>query len=154
MQYHSSLRSTDLIVGWSAVIEYLHSRSDDEEISRSKYWDIESAKYVINSNGSMSGKNSMGTVSHKLSLFNKSAHWALLLPFRVMGWRYKRFHKHLRNGYTIARAHSRLLTHDALRQVLVISLIDNFIPLNKEKGCNLIIGDGYGFLTSLFKCSG
>lgn len=135
---------------WMTVFSRLRDGVEQEEKSRSQYWDEELAKFSIDENGTVSGLNSMGTVSKKRTLAHMIAHWILLIPFRAMGWRFRGFGRHLRDGYEIAKRHGRLFTHDMLRQVLVISLIDHYLPLEKQAGCNLVIGDGYGVLTGLF----
>ena len=144
------MSDTSFVSGWAGVLEALYNRLEKSERSRSLYWEEELANFSIDTNGVVTGMNSMGTVSRKRSPAHLAAMWILLIPFRLMGWRYRRFGRHMANGYYISRKHGRLLTHDALRQVLVISLIDHYLPIDEQEGCNFIIGDGYGFLTALF----
>ncbi|MBM09221.1 MAG: hypothetical protein CMF69_06555 [Magnetovibrio sp.] len=148
------MNRTSPIIGWADTLNSLQNGLFEEERSRSAYWDEESEKFTVDANGEIHGVNSMGTVSRKRDMFHQIAHWTLLSPFRLLGLRYNSFSIHLQNGYAIARMHHRLFTHDMLRQVLVISLLDHYLPLSEQKGCGLIIGDGYGILTSLFLRSG
>lgn len=139
-----------MVEGWDNVLSALMANPDEQEKSRSHYWDLETAKYTVNVDGSIDGLNTMGTVSYKTTPFHKVAHWILLTPFRMMGWRYQGFREVLKLGYVVARKHGRVLTHDMMRQVLTLALIRHHVGLKQDRTCNMIIGDGYGVLTSLF----
>ena len=53
-------------------------------------------------------------------------------------------------GRKIAKLQGRLFTHDMLRQVLTLALIHKHAHEFENPGSVLNIGDGYGFMSSLF----
>ena len=53
-------------------------------------------------------------------------------------------------GRKIAKLQGRLFTHDMIRQVLTLALIDKYSRGFENSGLILNIGDGYGFMSSLF----
>ena len=56
----------------------------------------------------------------------------------------------VRLGRHIAEQQNRLFTNDMMRQTFTLALMRNYLDLRSNGDCNLVIGDGYGVLATLF----
>ncbi len=132
------------------ALEYLVSHSDIREEGRSSFWHEEVQLFSVTADGEVTGETVLGSVSRKTGMVHNMAHWFLQWPFRCMGKRYRDFDECERLGRLVARRQGRQFTHDMIRQVLTLALIRHHIPMDDSNQCNLVIGDGYGVLSSLF----
>ena len=137
-----------MLVGKQAI-ESLISEAGEGELSRSAYWEYESAQFLISADGTIQGDTVLGSISTKTGFLHTAAHWLLQAPFRYMGAKYKKIGMMEKLGRTIARRQSRQFTHDMLRQVLTMALVEHHLESLADSTCNLIIGDGFGVLTTL-----
>ena len=132
------------------ALKILESRLDIAEAGQSSYWQQEGDTYTINAAGALAGAPVLGSLSTKRSIFHVAAHWILQVPFRLMIGSGGRLGRIEHFGRLIAERTGRAFTHDMLRQVLSLTLISKHINLEGRGDCNLVIGDGFGVLTSLF----
>lgn len=67
-----------------------------------------------------------------------------------MGYaKYRHFRECLDLGRTVARRTNRLFTYDILRQVLSLALIREHLSLDGDGPAAMVIGDGFGVMSSL-----
>ena len=103
----------------------------------------------MTADGQLQGKSVLGSVSMKMGMLYSAAHWILQAPFRHMGRGLRDFPECQRLGRLVARRQGRSFTHDMVRQALSLAVIRQHADITSEGPCNLIIGDGYGVMTSL-----
>jgi len=135
----------------SDALAELASHLDDDEVSRSSYWQAESNTFEVTKNGNLSGTTVLGTMADNSSRIPVIAHFFWRLPFLVMGLPFgTKFWRYLKMGKKIAHSQGRIFTQDMLRQVFSVSLVHSRLANEKMGGANLVIGDGYGVVSSLF----
>ena len=137
------LRNTD-------ALEALRAQIDMPEKGRSSYWDAEYQSFTVNADWSLIGNNVLGNYSKNRGVCRNLFHWSLQLPFRFMVTPFYRVWQLENIGRKIAKLQGRLFTHDMIRQILTLALIDKYSHQNKIPATVLNIGDGYGFMSSLF----
>ena len=71
------------------------------------------------------------------------------MPFRRFGAGFGSLNDCERIGRLIAGRQNRSYNYDMLRQSLTLALVQNYVDLKDPEECNLVIGDGYGVMTSL-----
>ena len=128
----------------------MEEHAEGPERNRSAYWEEEIKSFSVKADGTVTGQTVLGNVSVKMNPLHTLAHWILQWPFRIMGRNYKTLGECERLGRLIARRQGRQFTHDMLRQVLSLALIRHYADVDNSDDCNLVIGDGFGVLTSLF----
>ncbi|NQV83539.1 MAG: putative sugar O-methyltransferase [Rhodospirillales bacterium] len=131
------------------ALEALYAEVETPEAARSSYWEHEIQYVQMTADGQLQGKSVLGSVSTKMGMLNSAAHWVLQAPFRRMGRGLKDFPECQRLGRLVARRQGRQFTHDMVRQTLSLAVIRQHADITSEGPCNLIIGDGYGVMTSL-----
>jgi hypothetical protein len=133
-----------------AALNALENRIGENEKNRSSYWDQEQNSFSVKADGSVEGASVLGMVSTNASLLHTLVHWALQFPFRRMAGNAKNYRECEGWGRQIASRLGRQFTHDMIRQTLTLAIIREHINFESPDDCNLVIGDGYGVLTSLF----
>ncbi len=133
------------------VLNFLVEQSDQPEKSRSSYWDRELGNIDLKADGSMQGYTPQGNVSRKTGKFHTLAHWLLQAPFRGFGNSYRYFPDCHKKGRAVARDQGRQFTGDMVRQSLALALIRDHVSPADMDGVNVVIGDGYGVMTSLLR---
>lgn len=131
------------------ALEALYAEAETPEAARSSYWEHEIQNVRVTAEGHIEGRNVLGSVSTKTGMFYSAAHWVFQAPFRRMGRRFKDFPECQRLGRLVARRQGRQFTHDMIRQTLSLAVICHHADIKSEGPSNLIIGDGYGVMTSL-----
>ena len=131
------------------ALEAQHKEAEAQETARSSYWEHEIQNVRVTAEGRLQGRNVLGSVSTKTGMFYSAAHWVLQAPFRRMGRGFKDFPECQRLGRLVARRQGRQFTHDMIRQTLSLAVIRHHADIKSEGPSNLVIGDGYGVLTSL-----
>ena len=135
-----------LLTGQNAL-EFLAARADEAEQGRSVYWQEELGNFLVAADGSVSGRAALGNVAAKVSAFNTLAHAVLQFPFHRLA-PYPDRADCLRLGRLIAKRQNRQFTNDNQRQCFTLALIRKYLDLGSDD-CNLVIGDGYGVMSSL-----
>ena len=129
------------------ALDALAARTGEAEMGCSTYWQEELEIFSVGSDGSVSGMTALGNASEKVSPFNKFAHAVLQWPLHRLAPFPDRADS-IRLGRLIATRQNRQITFDMLRQCFTLALIRNHLDLGSDD-CNLVIGDGYGVLSSL-----
>ena len=127
----------------------LAARTDEAEKSRSEYWEYQVGNFRVAADGTMTGRTTLGNVTGKLSPLRQAAHTLLQQPLRRFGAGFGDLSDCQRLGRLIARRQNRPYNYDMLRQSLTLALIRHYLDLGNPKECNLVIGDGYGVMSSL-----
>lgn len=107
--------------------------------------------FDIDKDGVVTGAGPMGNVSRKAGTLRTIAHWVLQTPFRLIGRRFAPFAETQRLGRLVADRQRRQLTQDMMRQVLALSLVRDYLDGDMPDGTAVVIGDGYGVMTSLLR---
>lgn len=132
------------------VLNNLHSRQDEVDRSASSYWTAAAGDFSLDKDGALHGAPIVGLLARPTDPIRVLAHRALQLPFVALGfWRYRNFRDTRRLGEMIAARTNRMFTYDMMRQVLSLALIREHIALEQEGPAALVIGDGFGMMTSL-----
>ena len=127
----------------------LHADAERPEDARSSYWELEIENVQVSAADEVMGKSVLGSVSTKTGPLHGVAHWLLQAPFRHMGRNFRDFAKIQRLGRLIAQRQGRQFTHDMIRQALSFALVRHYGHDMDDGDCALVIGDGYGVLSSL-----
>jgi putative sugar O-methyltransferase len=130
------------------ALEHLAARADEDEEGRSAYWQEELKIFSVSADGGVSGRAALGNASSKVSTFNQFAHALLQWPLHFLAPFPDRADC-IRLGRLIAKRQYRRITFDMLRQCFTLSLIRKHLDLGSDDESNLVIGDGYGVLSSL-----
>jgi hypothetical protein len=138
-----------LLTGQDAL-EALTALADETEQGRSVYWREELKNFSVGADGSVSGRSAIGNASAKVSKFNKFAHSFLQGPFHRLASRFPDRADCVHLGRRIAERQNRLFTNDMMRQTFTLALMRKYLDFRSPDLCNLVIGDGYGVLATLF----
>ena len=101
----------------------------------------------------MTGLICVGSISKKYSQIHKAAHWLLQWPYRYIVRKSQNFGECYDLAKFIAEGQERAVTLDMVRQTLGLAVIKDNLDVKGLEGINLVIGDGYGVMTSLLKLS-
>ena len=85
----------------------------------------------------------------KKTALRRSAHYLLQFPFRRQGKRFREFKKILSLAYTIHERRNTQLALGTMRQVLTLAFLQDQLTLTKFFEPIIIIGDGFGIMSSL-----
>ena len=133
------------------IFQRLESLADQPEKTRSSFWEHELKDFRFTSDGKMSGLICIGNLSQKNSKIHNLTHWLLQTPYRYFTKNSKNFEMCYNATKLVAERQGRAVTLDMLRQTLSLAVIVDNLDLNKCSGVNLVIGDGYGVMSSLLK---
>jgi putative sugar O-methyltransferase len=131
-----------------AALENLAARADEDEKGRSAYWQTELENFSVSADGSVSGSAALGNASAKASPFKKIAHAFLQWPLQFLAPFQDRA-ECIRLARLVAERQNRQITFDMLRQCFTVALIRKYLDLSSADESNLVIGDGYGVMSSL-----
>ena len=131
----------------------LEAAANRPEQTRSSFWDDELKNFSFSAEGDMRGLICVGNLSTKISPFHNMAHWLLQWPYRLIMRKSQNFNECCRLTSLLARRQERAITLDMLRQTLSLAIIKDHLDIRELGGANLVIGDGYGVMTSLLKLS-
>jgi len=131
------------------AIKSLAARTGEDEISRSDYWEHQMGNFQVAADGAMTGQTTLGNATKKVSPFRNAAHALLRRPLRRFAKAFPNLADCERLGRRIAALQNRQFTYDMLRQSFSLALIRNYLELSTPGDCNLVIGDGYGVMSSL-----
>jgi hypothetical protein len=119
------------------------------EASRSAYWNYEAENFTVAADGRVEGETVLGSISAKKGLLVDVAHWVLQAPFRWFPSGLSDRAAIERHARRVADAQARQYTHDMMRQALSVSFARQAAPRGRVDACNLVIGDGFGVLSSV-----
>ncbi len=129
----------------------LEAAADQPEATRSSFWDVEVENFRVAADGGRTGVACIGNISRKTGHLYTLMHRVLQLPYRYMARGLPDYADCERLGRIIARGQERQYTSDIMRQALSLALIRRHLPDGPGNGVNLVIGDGYGVMTSLLR---
>ena len=135
------------------VLLELEAAADKPEKTRSSFWEHELQDFSFSAEGEMIGLTSVGNLSQKNNPLHKIAHWLLQWPYRFLLRNSQNFNECNTLTKIVAQRQERAVTIDMLRQTLSLAVIRDLIGVREFGGSNLVIGDGYGVMTSLLKLS-
>lgn len=135
------------------ALNSLEAAANQAESTRSSFWEEELKGFSFTSKGEMTGLICVGSVSKKTNFLNRAAHWLLQAPYRFLSRKSRNISECTRLAHLVAQRQERAFTLDMLRQTLSLAAIMDNMDLDKSSGVNLVIGDGYGVMTSLLKLS-
>lgn len=133
----------------NAAFERLAALATEDERTRSSFWDQEVGNFDVSADGRVDGETVLGTVSAKTNLVHTAAHWVLQSPFRWFPKGLTDLANIERSARIVARRQGRQYTHDMMRQALSVSFARRAAQRARTDTCNLVIGDGFGVMTSL-----
>ncbi len=127
----------------------LAATADEPEASRSAYWKYEIGNFSVDVDGSMIGRTTLGNASRRVSMLRNGAHYLLQRPLCGLASAFEDFSACERLGRLIARRQNRQFTNDMLRQCFTLALIRHYLDIRGSDECNMVIGDGYGVMSTL-----
>lgn len=134
------------------IKHYLLSHLNDNQQGKSSHWE----KYL--KDFSFSDKdgfqNIMGFGGIRKRNINHLFHTIMQIPFKLNVKSHFDISSALENAKYIAKKQNRILDIDMLRQVFTMSLCKKMIPDFPQLGNHLVIGDGFGVLSSLIILGG
>lgn len=95
------------------------------------------------------GVGPLGNVFRKTSAVRTLGHAALQWPLHLLAAAYPDRADCKRLGCLIAVRQGRQFTYDMLRQCFTLALLRRHLDLSSPDECNLVIGDGFGVMSSL-----
>jgi len=134
------------------------------DTSASSHWDgheaenhdYELAKDPFNFSNALTNTHvigPIGAVSRKVALPYKIAHWALQIPFRLMGIKLRGFWPIDKMAKVIAERQGRAYDCDLMRHTLTMAMINNRLDMQRDAELIAVIGDGFANMSSLLLSS-
>lgn len=131
------------------ALEALATQTDMEEASRSTYWQTELANFSVSADGRVTGISALGNASENISALNTLAHSILRWPLGLLASEFPARAECETLARRMAQRQNRQLTFDMMRQTYTLALMRKYLDFTSPDHCNLVIGDGYGVLTTL-----
>lgn len=136
------------------AIATLQAGQENVDRAASSYWTDAIKDFSVGAEGSLRGSTVLGLLAQPTDRLRVISHKALQAPFVALGFaRYSRFRDVWQTGKLVAHRTGRMFTYDILRQVLSLALIREHVSLAGEGPAALVIGDGFGVMTSLLVLS-
>jgi putative sugar O-methyltransferase len=132
-----------------AAIQYLFERENDDEDSRSIYWEYHVREFSIDLDGVIHGNSTLGSAPKTRSFLRRFMHRLMQAPVRKLGRHFKHATTCEKMGRAIASRQDRLFNGDFLRHSLTLAMILEHVDIKNSSNTNLVIGDGFGTMTSL-----
>ena len=136
-----------MIIG-EQVRDHLIRCLRDQQTGKSSHWEKFLADFSYDEETGLTGLKGFGEItrrSAKLRLY----HWLLQFPYKMRFGRYMRLVGALKSAKSITSVQNRLVDLDVLRQVFTFVFCRDKIPQFSTKQSSLVIGDGFGTLSSL-----
>ena len=131
-----------------AAISELAECIDQDESGNSSYW-RDALKGFQYSNGEVLGVLGAEGYTPRQSIVHQLGHYALLAPFQRIGHRFTHFKEFLRTGKALTKRRGSQFDLCMMRQVLTLSLLAEYLSLGQMRQPFVVIGDGWGVMTSL-----
>ena len=138
------------------VIEQLSGEIDQPESGMSSHWKECLSGFDQKDNGTFAGKGlpeGCGSTSSRWSI-NELVHWVLQTPYRLQGKRFSKFGKFLKVARKIHKNRNNYMRLGTLRQVISLSFLEDKVKLSHLNEPVVVIGDGFGLMSSLLLASG
>jgi len=135
----------------SSAINHLSKLTQLDDLNTSSHWS-DMHKFFKYQEGILSGTKGFGDYISDKNIIRKFANFLLQRKLVKRGTNFVNFEKILSHAKQICRIQGRLLDQDMLRQVITLSYLfdslENF-PFKNEENIILVIGDGWGSLSTL-----
>ncbi len=131
------------------ALEALADQAEESEKTMSVFWETELSNFNVSLDGQVDGSAALGNSSAEVSAFKKFAHSFMQWPLRQLASEFPDRDDCLQLGHRITDQQNRLLTNDIVRQIYSLALIRNYLDIQSLNSSILVIGDGYGVLTTL-----
>lgn len=134
------------------AVKKLYSKFNLEDLSASSHWKKMHETFKIDNDLSLYGMRGFGRFPNKNNFLQKIGHFLLSRKLIRIGKKFKFFFQIFTLAKKICKTQDRLIDQDMLRQVITLSFLfeklkSTFFESNKKN--ILVIGDGWGSLTSL-----
>lgn len=133
------------------ALGHLQNLAQQMDASASSYWQAELPRFDVDVSGKVGGLPSMGNAVRRRGKLYDALHWLLQAPFRRIGRAYPDFARCQRIVRGIALRQNRQYSEDMLRQALAGALILRHLPAPLPTGVLVVIGDGFGVMSSLLR---
>ena len=131
------------------AVQYLITHADDDEVSTSEYWREHKKKFKVDADGTFEGYSVLGNASGKQSFFYSILHRIFQLPLKWQARHYRTLAACEKIGRVIAHRRHQQFTYDTLRHVFTLALIRQHREDLIQGSTSLVIGDGFGIMSSL-----
>ncbi len=135
------------------AFRYLITHANEEEASASAYWREHKDMFDVGNDGIVKGTQVLGNVNNKRSFLHDTAHRILQLPLKRFARQYGSLVECERIGRDVAHRRRQQFTYDTLRHVFTLAMIRHYRAEVVHSGNTLVIGDGYGTMSSLLLLS-
>ena len=130
------------------AVRAIAARLGEEDKGSSSHWDKYHSEFKYE-NGKLSGIAGFGDGRGSGTFLHKIMHRMLQTPFFKMGADFRTFPECLRLGREVAARQERQFDVDVLRQALSLALLRDRLPMSLLEDPIVVIGDGFGTMTSL-----
>lgn len=142
------MSGTNFYVGSAAIAELARHMSEFDAGS-SSHWRAMHRDIALE-DGKLKGAVGFGGYRARKPGLRSIAEWVLQIPYRIIAARYSSFRKIDRDAAKIAKRQGRVYDLDMLRQAISLSMLsDRAGQAFDARRPLLVIGDGYGTMTSL-----
>lgn len=131
------------------IRSYLVTHLTSLEKGRSSHWQFYLKDFSYNELTGTTGLYGVEGMTHRGGRLKSYYHWLLQAPFKLLFGHYTRLRAVLKSANAIALTHNRLIDLSVLRQVFTFVFCEKMVPSFQEKKISLVIGDGFGTLSSL-----
>jgi putative sugar O-methyltransferase len=136
----------------TSAIDYLYSKFYLEDLNASSHWKQMHASLKLNEGKKLSGMRGFGNFSHRYNFLKHLGHIVLRQRLMKIGKKFKFFKEIFNQAKKICNRQARVIDQDMLRQIITVAYLFDKLKssyFESTKGNILVIGDGWGSLTSL-----
>ena len=136
-----------MIYRGNKLFNYLEKHINDEEVVSSSHWNYYHRDFTYKNN-KLSGIKGFGHNSKYFGYISNLVHFTFQTKYRNQSSKSAFFKKINKSAVKIAKSQGRVLGIDILRQILTLDFLNEKKILNHIENI-LVIGDGFGTMTSL-----
>jgi len=138
-----------MILNEEAIQKLIEECDNINETGMSSYW-VEYLRGFKMENGKFSAKGlPEGEGVNKKTIIHGLIHYLLQTPFRFQGKQFKEFQKILRTAKKVHELRNNKMGLGTLRQVVALAFLEDQIKISQVTEPIIIIGDGFGLMSSL-----
>jgi hypothetical protein len=131
------------------IKNYLLENLKKDQLGKSSHWEYHLQDFSFDEEKGLKNITGFGGIVQR-SLRERLYHFTMQLPDRKKGRKFPGFNKLISLAQDVAKIQNRTLDSDMMRHVLSLSCIESMIPnFNIDDSIDLVIGDGFGVLSSL-----
>jgi putative sugar O-methyltransferase len=140
-----------MIIG-EQVKDYLVEYLGDQQAGKSSHWQEFLTDFSYSEETGLAGLRGFGELTRGIKrgkAITRLYHWLLQSPYKIQFGNYIKLLRALRSAKCITSVQDRLVDLDVLIQVFTFVFCADKIPQFSRKRISLVIGDGFGTLSSL-----